>query len=970
MSGEDRPVRPMSSVPARWARSVAALFATPLVLCLAAIAQTRAHEAPFFMDYRDAAALNGVQCDSQTTPDGCWALQNVGLEVKSATGALLPIVNPPDGHIFYARIGGEISFFASGQQGNGEEAKTLSILFEEDPSFMTEKAFQYTKPNAALEKAFIDQASFKIFDNDNSVYSAYNPIARKFSVLVDRFVPSNQLTMCFRLVMSCPFPYAACAGLGPGAPENAVNCCFKNPAEDTPKDFSIVMDGMGKGAGGNSDAPTSHERPCFPDEDGRCFDSRFYPRRCVRMYVAEPPQVVSVLPQDRLQLDGEIKLTPPDCCHGSPAPPDPSASAYTRDQCEITPCWEWLQNSTTADVHVKAGQILRLNVDAVDVNEEDDVDVKVAHGVELPSGAALGPRMCCDSEFNHCEVTELGSVTRTRVCEWKCGSAMPTEHTQTMLNSSCVQVCQETVERKPCRHVRRQLRMQPTPALVADHPEKWTGISFVAFDDSGRLNSPVDGVCCQAANLESDPSPAVSIMASSPRAAFVDPFPRDIVRLPDAYVNCPMPALTVHAFSAHDQNVYILPEGCHVGTDSNGQPVLPPTLSEGCPTKEYCDICYPKFPKGVQVHGQAKSMWAETNFSWTNHSYRTLDLHPYYVGGADYVVEMMGASSTLSISAFANVVPPPKSHIVIRGVHSSSAPGEVACKLATGGVEEEWAVDTMMTGLELRLHVVWPEDASMLDMDPSMKTHVTCTFAGAQVSMAPDASLAFESPESILTAGQYPHVMTTPAPFTATSNATSRFFGGGGAAGLALSRLVQWTPAKGQEGQDYHLCFSAVGFTNTTQPAMAQAIAHADRRCFAVRVVRCMYCTVEGDTLETLAKFLGTSWMQLWGANSALGIMPSDLKAGTLITLGAVHLLPKDMMLQDLALQFATTEAAIRGLNPDLPSDEHWAGMGRSVCIAPGVCDSSVAPDGSGSMPLAFALREDAAHDAAGDPAA
>jgi len=149
----------------------------------------------------------------------------------------------------------------------------------------------------------------------------------------------------------------------------------------------------------------------------------------------------------------------------------------------------------------------------------------------------------------------------------------------------------------------------------------------------------------------------------------------------------------------------------------------------------------------------------------------------------------------------------------------------------------------------------------------------------------------------------------------------------------------------------------------------AQAIAHADKRCFAVCVVRCKYCTVPGDTLESLARVLGTSWMQLWGANSALGITPNYLEVGTRITLGAEHILPKDMMLQELALQFATTEAAIRRLNPDLPSDEHWAGLGRSVCIAPGICDSSVAPDGSGSMPMAFALREDASPESAGDAA-
>jgi len=950
-----------------WRRAVAArgAAATAVVatLCLGVLSQADAHEAPFFMDFRDATKLDGIVCDTPSTAGGCRALQDVNGEVNDEVRLDLPIVNPPDGHIMYARIGGEISFFGAGQQGNGDDARTLSILFEEDPSFMTEKAFTYTKPDPQLNKAFIDRPSFKIFNKDVPAYAGYNPVARKFSVLVDKFVPSNQLTMCFRLVMACPYPYNACAGKGPKAPENADNCCFKNPAEESSTDFSVVMDGLGKGPGGNSDAPTSPARPCFPDENGQCFDSRFYPRRCVRMYVAEAPQIVSVLPEDHLQLDGEIRLTHPDCCHGSPAPPEPSASAYTADQCQHTPCWEWLRNRTTADVHVKAGQILRLNVDAVDVNEEDDIDIRPADGVQLPTGSALGPRMCCDSEFEDCQVLEPGSVTRRQVCEWRCGSDVPSHHSQMALNSSCVEVCEEHVERKPCRYVRRQLRMQPTPTTIASHPQKWTGIRFVAFDDSGRLKSQVDGVCCNATHLFSDPSPAVSIRASASRAAFVDPLPRDIVRLPDAYVNCPMPALTVHAFSAHEHNVYILPEGCHVVYDTDGMPVLPPTLSEGCPSEDFCEMCYPSFPKGVQVLGQARSMWAETNFSWTNHSYRTEHLHPYYIAGADYLVELMGANSKLTISAFANVVPPPRSHVVIRGLHGGEHGQAPDCMLKTGGLAEEWSVQTMMSsagGGELRLEVRWPQHVSLVDMDPSHKMLVMCTFAGRHVSLAPDASLALESPESILTEGQYPYVVTTPAPFTATSNATSSFWGGGAGAGLAFSRVVRWTPSRGQEGQDYHLCFSALGFTNTSAPAVRLSIAQMDRRCFAVHVVRCKYCTVEGDTLESLAKILGTSWMQLWGANSALGISPNKLPTGTLLSLGTEHILPKDMQLQDLALQFATTEAVVRGLNPDLPSDEHWAGVGRSVCIAPGICDSSVAPDGSGSMAHAFALREEA----------
>jgi hypothetical protein len=88
--------------------------------------------------------------------------------------------------------------------------------------------------------------------------------------------------------------------------------------------------------------------------------------------------------------------------------------------------------------------------------------------------------------------------------------------------------------------------------------------------------------------------------------------------------------------------------------------------------------------------------------------------------------------------------------------------------------------------------------------------------------------------------------------------------------------------------------------------------------------------------------------------SSAAGV-PRNFAPGTLITLGVTHVVPKDMELQLLARQFAMLPEAIRHLNPDLPMDDEWVGVGRQVCIIPAICDSSVATplssvalDGSG----------------------
>jgi hypothetical protein len=43
-------------------------------------------------------------------------------------------------------------------------------------------------------------------------------------------------------------------------------------------------------------------------------------------------------------------------------------------------------------------------------------------------------------------------------------------------------------------------------------------------------------------------------------------------------------------------------------------------------------------------------------------------------------------------------------------------------------------------------------------------------------------------------------------------------------AGVGVSRLVRWTPARGQEGQEYQFCFSAIGWTNVSSAAVKVAI--------------------------------------------------------------------------------------------------------------------------------------------------
>ena len=69
---------------------------------------------------------------------------------------------------------------------------------------------------------------------------------------------------------------------------------------------------------------------------------------------------------------------------------------------------------------------------------------------------------------------------------------------------------------------------------------------------------------------------------------------------------------------------------------------------------------------------------------------------------------------------------------------------------------------------------------------------------------------------------------------------------------------LDWTPRRGQEGRVHTVCFEARGIVSGAR----------NSRCFRIPVARCQYCTVQGDSLKSLAVAFKTSWLQLWAANA------------------------------------------------------------------------------------------------------
>ncbi len=86
------------------------------------------------------------------------------------------------------------------------------------------------------------------------------------------------------------------------------------------------------------------------------------------------------------------------------------------------------------------------------------------------------------------------------------------------------------------------------------------------------------------------------------------------------------------------------------------------------------------------------------------------------------------------------------------------------------------------------------------------------------------------------------------------------------------------------------------------------------RRCVRVEVLRCAYCLQRGESLQSLALELGTSWLQLWGANPHL-TNPQEARLYEPLNLGALFQPRPGDTLHGLALQFHSTQQTLRAVS-------------------------------------------------------
>eukprot|EP00288_Rhodomonas_lens_P014788 CAMPEP_0177693374 /NCGR_PEP_ID=MMETSP0484_2-20121128/2365_1 /TAXON_ID=354590 /ORGANISM="Rhodomonas lens, Strain RHODO" /LENGTH=384 /DNA_ID=CAMNT_0019204179 /DNA_START=289 /DNA_END=1441 /DNA_ORIENTATION=- len=136
---------------------------------------------------------------------------------------------------------------------------------------------------------------------------------------------------------------------------------------------------------------------------------------------------------------------------------------------------------------------------------------------------------------------------------------------------------------------------------------------------------------------------------------------------------------------------------------------------------------------------------------------------------------------------------------------------------------------------------------------------------------------------------------------------------------------LSFTPAHGQEGHQWHVCFDCA----------SHVFQVPQRRCVGVSVALCRYATQPGDTLLSISRAFHRSnnWRRLWNANAGMVADPqSVLSGGTVLAIGPVYTVQPGDSLAGIAGRFDTTVRNLLEMNPFI-SDETRIMAGVEVCV-------------------------------------
>lgn len=208
--------------------------------------------------------------------------------------------------------------------------------------------------------------------------------------------------------------------------------------------------------------------------------------------------------------------------------------------------------------------------------------------------------------------------------------------------------------------------------------------------------------------------------------------------------------------------------------------------------------------------------------------------------------------------------------------------------------------------------------------------------AGAASAAALAASLERGAADALETSFPLPsgaHLGDASCRHSPPSNSFVASTGIGGC--TVVERQIRWTASKLQWGLRLQACFRAKTLS-----------AHTLGLCLDFSVQKCSYCVQAGDTLQSIASDLDTSWLQIWGANVHLQA-PFALKPLQLILLGPLLRRTGADTLSSLSARYGSSASLIQQLNPYESWDSTHTSLdalspSHTLCILPQMCSAKV----------------------------
>lgn len=162
-----------------------------------------------------------------------------------------------------------------------------------------------------------------------------------------------------------------------------------------------------------------------------------------------------------------------------------------------------------------------------------------------------------------------------------------------------------------------------------------------------------------------------------------------------------------------------------------------------------------------------------------------------------------------------------------------------------------------------------------------------------------------------------------------------------GSWGNPLTRVLSWTPQRGQDSLVYDFCLTLTDSHGIITEGGFALQLNQDY-CIRVRVARCAYCLQKGDSLYSVAEQWRTSWLEIWGGNADI-LSPGAPPAHAALRMGPIYQAMQHDTLISLAARFGVSVENILFWNPDIFSDASTAtviplAVDQPICVLPNVC--------------------------------